>query len=153
MRRKRRSGINLLSGARAKYRRGRAVWRRDGLAATGALVLLLSCVPPAAGAKKKAVPQSYATVAGTIFDQRGYALPSADVALIPDLAGENARVKTKKLQAISDSRGEFAFHVPPGAMQYTVKVAAKGYQSSQKSVSVQGEERVDVTFQLEPESK
>jgi hypothetical protein len=38
-------------------------------------------------------------------------------------------------------------------MHYVVKVAAKGYQGQQKSVAVQGEERADVTFQLQPESK
>jgi hypothetical protein len=154
MKRKRRSGTSLASGTRTTDRRGSAFWRHeDAAAACALLVLLLACVLPAAAAKKKAVPQSAALVAGTVFDQRGYALPGAEVDLIPAPPDESAPVKTKKLQAISNSRGEFAFHVPPGAMQYTVKAAAKGYQSTQKSVSVQGEERVDVTFQLEPESK
>ena len=153
MKRKRRSGTSLVSWTRTTGS-GSAFWWREDIARACALVLLLLAgIPPAAAAKKKAVPQSYATVAGTVFDQRGYALPSADVVLVPAPPAENTPVKIKKLQAISDSRGEFAFHVPPGAMQYTVKAAAKGYQPSQKSVSVQGEERVDVTFQLEPESK
>jgi hypothetical protein len=38
-------------------------------------------------------------------------------------------------------------------MRYLVAVAAKGYQSQQKSVSVQDQERVEVTFQLDRESK
>ena len=143
-----------LWGTRTTDHRSSAFRRReDAAAACALLLLLLAGIVPAAAAKKRAVSQSYATVAGTVFDQRGYALPSADVALIPDPPAENTPVKIKKLQALSDSRGEFAFHVPPGAVHYTVKVSAKGYQPSQKSVSVEGEERVDVTFQLEPESK
>ncbi len=124
--------------------------RRSG---TSLIVLLLACVLPAEAAKKKAVPQSYALVAGTVFQQSGYALPNAGVTLIPDPQGDNTRAKVKRLEAISDARGEFVFRVPLGSMQYTVKVAAKGFQTAQKSVSVQGEERVDVTFQLQPESK
>jgi hypothetical protein len=34
-----------------------------------------------------------------------------------------------------------------------VKASAKGFQSQEKSATVSGEERVDVTFQLQPESK
>lgn len=124
--------------------------RRSG---TSLVLLLLACVLPAEAAKKKVVPQNYALVAGTVFQESGYALPNADVTLIPDPQPSNAPAKVKKLQVISDTRGEFVFRVPPGSMQYTVRVAAKGYQAAQKSVSVQGEERVDVTFQLQPESK
>jgi len=124
--------------------------RRSG---TSLILLLLACVLPAEAAKTKAPPQSYALVAGTVFQESGYALPNAGVTLIPDPQGDNARTKVKKLEAISDARGEFVFRVPPGSMQYTVKAAAKGFQPAQKSVSVQGEERVDVTFQLQPESK
>jgi len=127
--------------------------RRSGTNLMALVALLLACVLPAEAAKKKAAPPSYALVAGTVFQESGYALPNAGVTLIPDPQGDNARAKVKKLEAISDARGEFAFRVPAGSMQYTVKVAAKGFQPAQKSVSVQGEERVDVTFQLQPESK
>ncbi|HTS48773.1 MAG TPA: carboxypeptidase regulatory-like domain-containing protein [Bryobacteraceae bacterium] len=124
--------------------------RRSG---TSLVLLLLACVLPAESAKKKPVPQTYALVAGTVFEERGYALPSAGVTLIPDPQPGNGTVKTKKLEAVSDARGEFVFRLPPSPMQYTINVAAKGYQPARKSVSVQGEERVDVTFQLQPESK
>ena len=124
--------------------------RRSG---TSLVVLLLACLLPAEAAKKKAVPQSYALVAGTVFQESGYALPNAGVTLIADPQSDNGHAKVKKLEAISNTRGEFVFRVPPGSMQYTVKVAAKGFQPARKSVSVQGEERVDVTFQLQPESK
>jgi len=124
--------------------------RRSGISL---LLLLLACVLPAEAAKKKPVPQSYALVAGTVFEERGYALPGADVTLIPDPQPGDGPAKVKKLQATSNARGEFVFRVPAGPMQYTLNVGAKGYQPARKSVSVQGEERVDVTFQLQPESK
>jgi hypothetical protein len=38
-------------------------------------------------------------------------------------------------------------------MKYLVKVSAKGYASQEKPVTVQGEDRIDLTFQLQPESK
>ena len=57
------------------------------------------------------------------------------------------------MEAVSDARGEFVFRVPPGPTHYTVTVHAKGYQSQRKTVSVQDQERVEVTFQLERESK
>ena len=60
----------------------------------------------------------------------------------------------KKIEAVSDSRGEFVFRrVPAGAATYVVTVAATGHKSQRKSVSVQDQERVEVTFQLERESK
>ena len=124
--------------------------RRSG---TSVVVLLLACVVASHAAKKKAGPRSYALVAGTVFEERGYALANAQVTLIPDPSAGAAPVKAKRLQAISDARGEFVFRLPPGSMQYIVKVEVKGYQPAQKSVAVEGEGRVDVTFQLQPESK
>ncbi|MBZ5610407.1 MAG: carboxypeptidase-like regulatory domain-containing protein [Acidobacteriia bacterium] len=118
------------------------------------LALLVAILPPAASAaKKKLAPAAYGLVSGTVFQESGYALPDADVVLIPDPQPDSAPVKVKKLQAISDARGEFVFRVPPAPMRYTVTVTAKGFQVQQKSVTVQGEERVDVTFQLQAESK
>jgi hypothetical protein len=114
---------------------------------------LLALVAPTAEAAKKRSPDAFALVSGTVFRESGYALPNAEVTLIPDAQPDGAPVKIKKMQALSDSRGEFVFRVPPAAMHYIVKVAAKGFQGQQKSVSVQAEERSEVTFQLEPESK
>jgi uncharacterized membrane protein len=57
------------------------------------------------------------------------------------------------METVSSARGEFVFRVPPGPMSYAVAVAAKGYQSQRKNVSVQDQERVEVTFQLDRESK
>ena len=127
--------------------------KRSGASLAGAALLLLACMLPAAGAKKKAVPEGYALVSGTVFQESGYALANAEVTLIPDPQPDSAALKLKKIQAVSDTRGEFVFRVPPASMHYIVRVAAKGFQSAEKPIAIQGEEHVEVTFQLPPESK
>jgi Carboxypeptidase regulatory-like domain len=120
---------------------------------TSLIGLLIAVVPLAGAGKKKSVPQAYAMVGGTVFREPGFALPQAEVTLIPNPAPEGLPVKVKKLSTVSDARGEFVFRVPAASMRYTVKVAAKGYHGEEKTVEVQGEERADVTFQLHEESK
>lgn len=121
--------------------------------------ILLWCAPfllapiGLGAAKKKAPPEHYGLVAGTIFRDPGFALPGAEVTLIPDPASGQAEPMIKKLTASSDSRGEFVFRVPTAAMRYTVHVSLKGYAPQQKTVSIEGEQRVDATFTLQPESK
>jgi hypothetical protein len=81
-------------------------------------------------------------------------LPNAEVVLVPDPPPDAPRTKIKKLQTVSDSRGEFAFRVPTAAMRYILKVSAKRFHSDEKPVTVEGlEGRLDVTFQLHEESK
>ena len=63
-------------------------------------------------------------------------------------------VKRKDIQSVTtDTRGEFAFRVPAGAMSYTVRVEADGWETAEKSVQTQWDQRVDVTFRLKPASK
>jgi len=104
-----------------------------------ALLFLIPLLP--APAAKKSKPESYSLVAGTVFRESGYALPQAEITLIPDPQPDSTPAKERRLEAYSD------------AMHYILKVAAKGFQPAQKPVVIQGEERVDVTFQLQPESK
>ena len=115
--------------------------------------LLAALAPPAIHAGEKKAPAPYALVAGTVFREPGFALPGAEVVVTPNPPEGQERLKVKKLEARCDARGEFAFRVPPVPMRYTVRVSAKGYQSDEKSVSVEGEERVDATFTLRAESK
>lgn len=114
-----------------------------------ALVLLLVfCFALAAAPKKKPATDTYAMVSGTVFDSSGYALPDADAKLTFEAAA-----KAKPLEAVSNPRGEFVFRVPPGPAHYTVTVSAKGFESQSKTVEVQDQERVEVTFQLDKQSK
>jgi hypothetical protein len=119
------------------------------------LVLCLAALAAVAAqaGEKKTTAEPYALVAGTVFHASGFALPNATVTLIPSPQTSGSATKAKKQQAISDSRGEFVFRVPAAAMRYSVKAEAKGRLSQEKFVTIGGEERVDVTFQLEPESE
>lgn len=116
------------------------------------LVLLMALSLPAIAEKKKNI-EPYALVAGTVFREPGFALPGAEVTVTSNPEEGQAAAKVKKMQALSDARGEFAFRVPPVTMRYTVRVTAKGYHPEEKSVSVSGEQRADATFELRPESK
>jgi hypothetical protein len=133
--------------------------RRSGISAIPvAGLLLIAVLCPAsfslqAAAKKKPALDTYAIVSGSVFDDRGYAFPDANVSLISEAQAGQPKGKEKPLEAVSDVRGEFIFHVPAGPAHYTVTVEAKGYQGQTKSVSVQDQERVEVTFQLDRQSK
>jgi len=117
------------------------------------LILAAAFAFPSLGDKKKSL-EPYFLLAGTVFQETGFALPNAEVVVIPDPAPDAPRQKVKKLQTVSDSRGEFAFRLPTASMRYIVKVSAKGFRTEEKSATVQGEEgRLDVTFQLHEESK
>jgi Carboxypeptidase regulatory-like domain len=137
-------------------RKKRKLKKRIGISPIGTSIVLLLTVFLSFGAaapKKKPALDTYAVVSGNVFQESGYALPDAAVTLAvePEAGGESA--KAQKMEAISDPRGEFVLRVPPGPRHYTVTVSAKGYQSQRKTVDVQDQERVEVTFQLERESK
>jgi len=117
-----------------------------------ALVLAIFLALPAA-ARKKSVLETYAVVSGSVFDDSGYALAGAAVILASQIQPDKARGNAKPMNAVSDARGEFVLRVPPGPMQYTLTVTATGHKSQQKSISIEDQERVEVTFQLERESK
>jgi hypothetical protein len=57
------------------------------------------------------------------------------------------------MKTTSDGRGEFAFRIPAGKAVYTVSVRAEGHQPAEKDVSVGGDERVDVYFELKAAAK
>jgi hypothetical protein len=117
------------------------------------LLALIAILPQAQAGKKKADPESYAVVTGTVFREPGFALPSAAVTLTADPSREAATIKIKKLQTVCNSRGEFVFRIPPVNMHYTVRATAKGYRDEVKPIEVEGEARIDVTFSLHEESK
>lgn len=119
------------------------------------LALLLMALAPAAlfGQKKPTGAAAYGIVAGSVFRESGYAFGDAQITLVPESQTSGSAGKNKKLESFTDARGEFVFRVPPTPMRFTVRVKAKGYQSQEKLVDFQGEQRIDVTFQMEPESK
>lgn len=110
-------------------------------------MLAIACALEA-GDKRK--PEPYALVAGTVFRDPGFALAGAQVTIVPKPA-DGSNIKLKLNTAVSNARGEFAFRVPPLAMHYSVHAEAKGFKGAEKLAEVHGEERVDVTFILQPE--
>jgi len=120
---------------------------------TGTSLLLLAATLAFPGLAAKKKPEAYVLLYGTVFRETGFALPNAEVIVAPDASSDTAAPKVKKMEAVSNGRGEFAFHLPTGNGRYIVKVSAKGYRSEEKPVAIQGEDRIDVTFQLDPESK
>lgn len=117
--------------------------------------LIAACLPEAVAAgaaKDKKAVASYALVAGTVFRESGHSLAGAEVELTAGGQPDAAR-KFKKMKALSDARGEFSFRVPPIAGAYKLTVKAAGYETQEKPASVNGEERVDVFFSLQPASK
>jgi hypothetical protein len=117
------------------------------------LTLAAASILPALGDKKKDAAEPYVLLAGTVFQESGFALPNAEVVVIQDPAPETKHSKVKKMQALSDSRGEFAIRLPAGNAHYLLKVSAKGFRDEEKPVTVQGEDRLDVTIQLHRESR
>jgi len=114
-------------------------------------VLAAAAALPVFAAKRK-TPDSYVVLYGTVFRDTGFTLPNAEVVVIPDTQ-EAGAARVKKMQTVSNSRGEFAFHLPTANLHYTVRVTAKGFRAEQKGITVNGEDRIDVTFQLQAESK
>ncbi len=100
------------------------------------LFLLLSCMSMAA--------EDYALIAGTVFRPDGSAFPRVEVMLASESGGKPQKTK-------SDARGEFSFRVPAKQARYNVNVQVTGFRKESKSVSIQGDERVDVSVLLELE--
>jgi len=148
---------NSLPALRSSAARKAWGWRNAPLPARQIATLCLGILAlaflrdfPAAAqtGKQKSVPP-HAVVAGTVFRDPGLAQAGAAVTLsLKDDA------KGKKLQtAASDTRGEFAFRVPPGPATYVVRAALKGFRPTQQEIEITGEEQVNATLLLVPESK
>jgi hypothetical protein len=99
--------------------------------------------------KSKNAVAPFALIAGTVYRPPGFALPGVEVAVTPEQS-EVDGTKLKKTQAVTDARGEWAIRVPPVPAKWRVNVKIDGYRPEQRSVSVEGEQRVDLSITLEP---
>ena len=112
-------------------------------------IFVLLCVAIGfAGDKKKPGQEPFALIGGSVFREPGYALPEAKVVLMLKDAP-----KGKKMETLTSPRGEFTFRVPPASATYILKASFKGFRPEEKEAVVTGDDRVDVTFVLVPESK
>ena len=55
----------------------------------------------------------------------------------------------KPLHTVANGRGEFAVHVPIDPMKYHVSVKLQGFESQQKDVDIEGEQRKEINFLLD----
>ncbi|MBV8818842.1 MAG: hypothetical protein JO022_10835 [Acidobacteriaceae bacterium] len=116
------------------------------------IVSVLFALSALEGAAKKATAASYGLIGVSVFREPGFALPGAEVTLVsnPETGQKPLKLKRKEL---AGARGEVVFRVPTEAMRYIVRAAGKGLAAQEKSVAIEGEQRIEVTFMLAPESK
>ncbi len=98
-------------------------------------------------AKQKAEP--YAVVAGTVFRDPGFAQPGAS-------RGTGAQKRACKETAASDQlapQGAVRFRVPAGPNRFVVTATLKGFQTAREEFEIQGQEQINATLLLVPESK
>lgn len=117
---------------------------------------LLTVAPAADKERKPRKAAGTAVIAGTVFREPGLALAGAEISLDPDAdyrpeppAADAKPPKVKPMKIVSDGRGEFAFHVPAAPMRYYISVKAAGWKPDRKTITIAGEERQDVYFNLE----
>ena len=112
------------------------------------LCLAQICLVQTIGAQAKQKDGPDAVIAGTVFRDPGFAQPGASVALALKSA------PAKKLQhQISSPRGEFTFRIPAGPNRYLITATLKGFQAASEEIEIQGEEQINATLLLVPESK
>jgi len=99
--------------------------------------------------EKDKQPQPFALLVGTCFDENGFSLPGAEVIiqLMPSESG------TKKWERFSSPRGEFAVRLPAGKNSFKVTASKNGFQPAEKTVSFEGEERLDLMLHLQREPR
>jgi hypothetical protein len=115
------------------------------------LALLILAAPLSGKDKTKKPPAPTATVAGTVFRTPGFALSGIEVTVTPEKF-EVAGVKFTKQHAVTNTRGEWAVRVPAVPMEYQVSVKPTEFEAQAKSVSIEGEQRKEINFLLEPKA-
>jgi hypothetical protein len=101
---------------------------------------------PDANQREKGVEAKRFLLFGTVFNEKGFALPGAEVHV------RRASEKKIRWRAWSDRAGEFAVRVPPGP-QYAVTVRAKGFQEQTLKVDATSGSREDLIFRMKPATR
>jgi hypothetical protein len=94
---------------------------------------------------------------GAVFDADGRSLPGVRLKLVrvptPDEVKESKKVESLSMSYVTNVRGEFAFRLPSRRARYEVTASLSGYKSETKSVNVEENEAVPLSFSLEPLKK
>jgi hypothetical protein len=93
-------------------------------------------------------------VRGAVFDANGFSLSGVRVKLVRIANEEELKDKKKidslKMDYITNSRGEFAFRLPPVRARYQVTAILRGFKPQVKNVDVGEDEAVPLAFSLQP---
>ena len=117
------------------------------------LLLAAAFTLPALGEKKKSAPSRMSCWPARFSGNRLRAAECGSGCDSRSAAG-HAAIKIKKVQTVSDSRGEFAFRLPPPAHALHHQSERQGLPERRETRHSRGpEDRLDVTFQLHEESK
>lgn len=105
---------------------------------------------PAAAGKN---PAPSGVLAGTVFSDAGFAQRGAQVVVraVPEEGVK--RPKPSEWKLVTDGRGEFAVRVPAGRIRYEIEVRADGFLPQKKETYVGIDERVELSFLLERQTK
>lgn len=90
---------------------------------------------------------------GAVFNTEGFSLPGVKLKLVRVPSEEEIKEKKKidsfKAEYVSNSRGEFAFRLPPVRARYQVTAMLSGYKPQTKTVFVNEDEAAPLAFSLE----
>lgn len=91
---------------------------------------------------------------GAVFDEQGFSLQGVKLKLQrirnDEEEKERKKIDSVKMEYISNSRGEFAFRLPPTRARYQVTAILSGYKPQTKMVDIGEDESVPLAFTLEP---
>jgi hypothetical protein len=91
---------------------------------------------------------------GSVFNENGFSFPGVQLKLQrirnEEEAKDNKKIDSIKMSYTSNSRGEFAFRLPPIRARYQVTAIVSGYKPQTKYVDVGADESVPLAFSLEP---
>jgi Carboxypeptidase regulatory-like domain len=79
-----------------------------------------------------------------VFVDPGYAVPGVEVVL----SRKNGEKWKRIDEAETNSRGEFAFELPPTPAVYQLRTAPKGFTPAEKEIMISGEEQLDANLVL-----
>jgi hypothetical protein len=92
----------------------------------------------------------FAVIRGAVFNDQGYLLPGARVAL-ERIPFQSEPVESLRESAVTNESGEFAFRLPGRPARYRLTATAQGLKPGSITVDVGGAERRNVSISLERE--
>jgi Carboxypeptidase regulatory-like domain len=94
---------------------------------------------------------------GAVFNSEGHSLAGVRLKLLrvpsTDEIKEKKKVDSLSMSYTTNNRGEFAFRLPSVRARYQITAALSGYKPETKTIDVNEDEAVPLSFSLEPLKK